>query len=164
MRIRFLSIISITMLAVGAMLTAAAPARSFDLSKMLGTPDQDQSLNTFKLIHVSDLAAAVSDPNSGVQIYDANHPDTRAEYGVIPGAHLLPSASGYSVAQTLPANKDAKLVFYCANTQCMASHEAARRAVGAGYKDVSVMADGIMGWKKAGQPTVAVSETKVGNS
>ncbi|MGH7916459.1 MAG: rhodanese-like domain-containing protein [Candidatus Binataceae bacterium] len=39
----------------------------------------------------------------------------------------------------------------------MASHEAARRAVKAGYKNVSVMADGIMGWKAAGEPTVPVS-------
>jgi rhodanese-related sulfurtransferase len=35
----------------------------------------------------------------------------------------------------------------------MASHEAARRAVEAGYTDVSVMADGIKGWNEAGQPT-----------
>ena len=33
----------------------------------------------------------------------------------------------------------------------MASHEAARRAVEAGYTDVSVMADGIMGWTRAGE-------------
>jgi rhodanese-related sulfurtransferase len=46
----------------------------------------------------------------------------------------------------------------------MASHEAARRAVKAGYKDVSVMVDGIMGWKDAGQPTAAVGNSKVGNS
>jgi rhodanese-related sulfurtransferase len=36
----------------------------------------------------------------------------------------------------------------------MASHEAARRAVKAGYQNVSVMGDGIMGWKAAGEPTV----------
>jgi rhodanese-related sulfurtransferase len=35
----------------------------------------------------------------------------------------------------------------------MASHEAARRAVEAGYTKVDVMVDGIMGWKAAGQPT-----------
>jgi len=35
----------------------------------------------------------------------------------------------------------------------MASHEAARRAVEAGYSDVSVMADGISGWVEAGKPT-----------
>jgi rhodanese-related sulfurtransferase len=38
----------------------------------------------------------------------------------------------------------------------MASHEAARRATDAGYTDVSVMADGIIGWKEADQPLAAV--------
>jgi rhodanese-related sulfurtransferase len=33
----------------------------------------------------------------------------------------------------------------------MASHAAARRAVEAGYADVAVMVDGIVGWKEAGQ-------------
>jgi hypothetical protein len=110
MRNRVLS----TMFAIGALLTAATPARSFNLSKMLGNPEQDQALDTFKLIHVADLAALVANPQSRVVIYDANHPDTRAEFGVIPGAHLLPSADGYSVAQTLPADKSTPLVFYCA--------------------------------------------------
>jgi len=35
----------------------------------------------------------------------------------------------------------------------MASHEAARRAVKAGYSNVSVMVDGIAGWVAAGAPT-----------
>ena len=35
----------------------------------------------------------------------------------------------------------------------MASHEAARRAVENGYTKVSVMVEGIKGWKAAGQPT-----------
>lgn len=34
----------------------------------------------------------------------------------------------------------------------MASHEAARRAVASGYTNVSVMSDGIFGWKDAGKP------------
>lgn len=44
----------------------------------------------------------------------------------------------------------------------MASHEAARRAVEAGYKNVDVMADGIVGWKAAGEPTVAVTNVQAG--
>jgi hypothetical protein len=103
-------------MALGTILMCAAPARSFNLSKMLGNPDHDEALDTFKLIHVSDLAAAMAKPDSGVMIYDANHPDTRAEYGIIPGAHLLPSADGYSVSRELPADHSAALVFYCANT------------------------------------------------
>jgi rhodanese-related sulfurtransferase len=34
----------------------------------------------------------------------------------------------------------------------MASHEAARRAVELGYRNVFVMGDGIQGWMKAGKP------------
>ena len=34
----------------------------------------------------------------------------------------------------------------------MASHAAARRAVAAGYRDVAVMVDGILGWAAANQP------------
>lgn len=112
MRVPFLAMI----MALGVLLLATAPARSFDLSRMLGNPSHEETLDTFKLIHVNDLAAAIAKPDSGVLIYDANHPDTRAEYGVIPGAHLLPSADGYSVTQELPGDKNAKLVFYCANT------------------------------------------------
>jgi len=46
----------------------------------------------------------------------------------------------------------------------MASHEAARRAVKAGYADVSVMGDGIAGWKAAGQPTAAPGNQNAANS
>ena len=40
----------------------------------------------------------------------------------------------------------------------MASHAAARRAVAAGYTDVSVMGDGIVGWFAMHQPIRRVSE------
>jgi rhodanese-related sulfurtransferase len=36
----------------------------------------------------------------------------------------------------------------------MASHVAARRAVEAGYGNVSVMVDGVKGWKAAGRAVV----------
>ena len=112
---RFLST-TFALVIASAVLASGVTAHAFDLSKMLGNPGQDESLDTFKLIHVNDLAGAIADPKSGVIIYDANHPDTRAQYGIIPGAHLLPSADGFSVTRELPADKNAKLVFYCANT------------------------------------------------
>jgi rhodanese-related sulfurtransferase len=83
---------------------------------------------------------------------DANGSETRASQGVIPGAVLLTSSSKYDVKE-LPAAKDTKLVFYCANQKCGASHAAAQRALENGYTDVAVLPDGIMGWKQAGQPT-----------
>jgi len=84
-------------------------------------------------------------------LFDANDEDTRKEYGVVPGAVLLPGKE-YPLS-ALPAAKSDKLVFYCGGTQCRASDKAAARAAAAGYRDVSVMRAGIRGWKDAGQAT-----------
>ena len=83
---------------------------------------------------------------------DANGKETRTSQGVIPGAVLLTSSSQYAVSE-LPADKSSKLVFYCANQKCGASHAAAKRAMENGYTNVAVLPDGIAGWKQAGQPT-----------
>ena len=83
---------------------------------------------------------------------DANGKETRTSQGVIPGAVLLTSSSQYAVSE-LPADKSSKLVFYCANQKCGASHAAARRAMENGYTNVAVLPEGIAGWKQAGQPT-----------
>ncbi len=102
-------------------LGAATPALAGDsgssawgrLNALLGNaPEHDN----FKLLHASDLAALRADSNSHILILDANVPHERLEYGVIPGARLLPSAEHYDVAAELPSDKSAKLVFYCANT------------------------------------------------
>ncbi len=106
----------------------------------------------FKVIHTSELDKWMTEKKE-VHIFDANTEKTRTTDGVIPGATTLTSSTSYEVAKVLPASKDANLVFYCANTACMASHEAAKRATEAGYKNVSVLADGIQGWKSAGKPT-----------
>ncbi len=83
---------------------------------------------------------------------DANGQETRTKQGVIPGAVLLTSSSTYDVKE-LPSDKSSKLVFYCANQKCGASHQAAKRAMENGYTNVAVLPEGIAGWKQAGQPT-----------
>ena len=67
-------------------------------------------------------------------------------------AVLLTSSSSYAVSE-LPADKNSKLVFYCANTMCSAGQQAAKRAMENGYTNVAVLPEGIAGWKQAGQPT-----------
>ncbi len=131
-------------------LCAAAPALPFDIGSILN--NKPKEADKFTLIRVDNLVSLMNNPNSHVNIYDANGWGLRSTAGVIPGAHLLSSDDKYDVATTLPPDKSAKLVFYCADTQCTASHEAARRAIGAGYTDVSVMSDGIQGWVDAGKP------------
>jgi len=110
----------------------------------------------FKLTTIDDVAKASK--AKSVALFDANTEDFRAKNGVIPGATLLTSASGYDLV-VLPKDKASKLVFYCANTRCTASHVAAGRAMEAGYTDVSVLPDGLMGWKTAGQPTTSVPKS-----
>ena len=89
---------------------------------------------------------------------DANGKETRTKQGVIPGAVLLTSSSSYAVSE-LPADKNAKLVFYCANDKCSASTAAAKRALENGYTNVAVLPEGISGWKQAGQPTAKPNNT-----
>lgn len=79
---------------------------------------------------------------------DANGEGTRKKMGILPGAVLLASSEDISA---LPPDKSKKLVFYCANTHCGASHTAAEKALMAGYTNVRVMPDGIAGWVKAGK-------------
>jgi len=102
-----------------ALLTAglwgAVPvAHAFDLGKLMGYGNSDPTLNTFKLIHIADLKTLMQDDKSGLHLYDANDAAVRAKYGVIKGAVLLPSDNQYPL-DLLPADKQAKLVFYCTN-------------------------------------------------
>lgn len=85
-------------------------------------------------------------------VFDANNPEFRAANGTVPGAKLLTSPSSYDVAKELPSDKASTVVFYCANTKCHASHAAAERAAAAGFTNVKVMGEGLMGWKAAGNP------------
>lgn len=94
----------------------AAPVFAFNLSQLLGG-GEGQDLHAFKLIHVADLAKLIADKDRHLYIFDANGPDTRTRFGIIPGAKLLSSDDSYDVAATLPSNKDAKLIFYCADTR-----------------------------------------------
>jgi hypothetical protein len=72
--------------------------------------------DTFKVIHVDDLDVLIRQQAANLWIYDVNPATVRAKEGIVPGARLLPSADGFDVAKDLPPAKDAKLVFYCANT------------------------------------------------
>lgn len=95
-----------------ALLVSVGPARAFSLSRLLGGSDSE-SVPGLKIIHSGDLAAMIGRHPRNLFIYDANPPDVRAEYGVIPDARLLFSDDSYNVAETLPTDKQATLVFYC---------------------------------------------------
>lgn len=107
-------------------------------------PAQAADIPTATVEEVSQLVAS-----GGAHIFDANSAKQFAA-GHVPGAVHLPFDQ--VTAERLPSDTGAKLVFYCWNKVCGASHEAATRAVNLGYRNVSVMRDGITGWIKAGHP------------
>jgi len=104
---RFIAITTLALAIVGL----CGSARAFELANLLRNKETD----SFKIIDVTDLTKLMSDPASHVNVYDANGSGTRSEEGIIPGAHLLSSDDNYNVASELPPNKNALLVFYCAN-------------------------------------------------
>ena len=105
-------------------------------------------------ISVRELATQLKSA-SPPEVFDANGAWTRREYGVIPGATLLPGSSDYAL-ELLPEDRTHKLVFYCASSWCGAAESAATRALGAGYSAVSVLPEGIKGWRAAGHATTSV--------
>ena len=92
-------------------------------------------------------------------VFDANSSYTREKEGTIEGAVLLTGSTDYDLS-VLPKAKDANLVFFCGSTRCTASDKAAVRAADAGYSNVSVMREGIKGWKAAGKKTVKADQKK----
>lgn len=100
------------------------------------------------VLSIDDLAVDLA--RGGCRAVDANDPQLRRDVGVIPGAVLLSDYEAFSLSE-LPADKSTRLVFYCANEQCDASHVAARRARSAGYQQVHVLSAGILGWARAGR-------------
>ena len=103
---------SITLVLMTA-LALAARASAADIGQIL---ENKEGPDKFQVIHVADLTKLMADPASHVKVYDANHPSTRERFGVIQGAHLLSSYDNYDVAKELPADKNTKLVFYCADS------------------------------------------------
>jgi rhodanese-related sulfurtransferase len=123
---------------IGAMLGAAlfaAEARACD-----------EAAATFGELTVQEVSALLA--RGAAVVFDANGRDEWARRHV-PGAKWVDFSA--LAERDLPASKDRLLVFYCYNKMCLASHDAARRAIEMGYTSVFIMPEGIQGWVKAGK-------------
>ena len=91
-----------------------------------------------------------------VVLLDLNVPELW-EKSHLPGAVHVDSAD---IAQFLPADRSATLIFYCAGPLCSASGMAANEAVLLGYRRVYVMTEGIFGWTRLGFPSVSAAQLR----
>lgn len=84
-----------------------------------------------------------------VTVLDVN-PEAIYKRGHLPKAKNI---SFNEIERYLPKSKADRIIFYCMNELCSASHQAAETAVKAGYKNVARMPAGIAGWLKQKLPT-----------
>lgn len=83
----------------------------------------------------------------GVYLFDCN-PKEIYDRSHLPGA-VFTNVENWT--KLLPADrKDSFLIFYCINTMCNVSYEAALEAIRQGYENVYVMPEGIQGWVRGG--------------
>jgi rhodanese-related sulfurtransferase/predicted small secreted protein len=116
-----------------------------------GSGSSVQSIE-LKTLTVDEVASHLNDPTTF--IFDNNSKD-RYDKGHIPGSKWI--RPDEITAATLPADKSATLVFYCANEHCNACHSGAKAALALGYVHVFIMPAGIAGWEKARKPVVVAA-------
>lgn len=149
MRAMLTTIGGLTALTAALSLSPAPAHACGDATAAAETTSKEKGILQLSVAAVAAMIKGAQDDGDAVFVYDVNSDRTRREMGVVPGAVMLDSSVRYQVS-VLPSDRGAPLIFYCANTMCGASKEAAKRAVRAGYYNVAVMAEGIAGWRKAG--------------
>jgi rhodanese-related sulfurtransferase len=103
------------------------------------TKEKGASLSSLKSITKDDLVSMLK--AKSVTVFDAR--DSKAfAAGHIEGALNVGAAR-------LPADKNAKIVFYCGGLKCPAAAKAAKQAVAKGYKNVMVYHGGWTEWSQA---------------
>lgn len=78
-------------------------------------------------------------------LYDAR-PAIRFQEGAIPTATNIPYSAFDMMAESLPKDKNALVVFYDTDPDCVLSSGAALKAQKLGYANVRVFRDGMAGW------------------
>jgi len=127
--------------------TPAPPSPTTPSAAVAPTPPDDEDKGLVKLT-AAEVDHRRSEPN--FYVFD-NNTKERFDEGHVPGAKWVDPSQ--LTAAVLPADKNATLVFYCANPSCSACHVGARAAMKLGYTKVYIMPEGIMGWEAAKLPT-----------
>jgi len=119
----------------------------FEVAALSTRAGDEAAPKTFGQLTVEAASALLT--KGAASVFDANGRDGWARRHV-PGAKWVDFNA--LAKRDLPASTDRPLIFYCYNKMCLASHEAARRALELGYTSVFIMPEGIQGWVKAGKP------------
>jgi hypothetical protein len=94
-------------LSIGLVGTVGCSRSSSEAEAKPGVQSEDVASLT-----VDEVDKGIADKS--LQAADCNHPKLRQTKGVVPGAILISSPDSFAASE-LPADKGAKLVFYCAD-------------------------------------------------
>lgn len=107
----------------------------------------------FQIITTDELKKLLDD-NAPMTIIDARNPVEYQEVH-IKGAISVPAKDFAAHVADLPADKNARLVFYCNGVKCGKSKKAALKAAELGYTDILVYKEGMPVWEEKGMPIYA---------
>jgi rhodanese-related sulfurtransferase len=80
-------------------------------------------------------------------------PNKEVEQGHIPGAVVPPEGGLAAMESSFPSYKGAPIILYDQDGNTTQTQEAYKTITGWGYKQVSILAGGLLAWEKAGQKT-----------
>lgn len=152
MRPNHLALVGALMIGAAGLLVALPTVPAAAQSALQPKEGWFSVLTTFDKVR----AEATIPPKKGVTIVDSRPTARQYDPGHIPGAINIPDTAFDKSVDKLPADKAAKLIFYCGGLDCMLSHDSAKKAKALGYTDIAVYAEGMPDWKAKGGP-VAVS-------
>jgi rhodanese-related sulfurtransferase len=100
-----------------------------------------------KLVNFDAVARVVDAGGKSNVVLIDSRPLPRFEQGTIPGAINLPYPAFDKLADRLPKEKAAPIVFFCQGVTCMMSPQSLRKAEALGYTNVKVYREGIPEWQ-----------------
>ncbi|MHB8811260.1 MAG: rhodanese-like domain-containing protein [Desulfobulbaceae bacterium] len=102
----------------------------------------------FQVIATDELKKLL-DENAAMTVIDARNPEEYQEVH-IKGAINIPEKKFSEYAAQLPADKGARLVFYCNGVKCGKSKKAAQKAAELGYSNILIYSEGMPVWEEKG--------------
>lgn len=101
------------------------------------------------IVCAEELREITDNPLADFVLIDSRTPEEYSECH-IPGAINIPEKRLEALMGSLPAEKDARLIFYCNGLKCGKSSRSAGRAIELGYRNVSVFSEGMPVWEENG--------------